>query len=105
MPRFYLGGGSAEAWDVSAKHADIHLFWGDTPARIAANIGTIRASERGHLTGSIATLTVAMSFALRSVESSSRPCANAALSILGLNALLFTAWLWLRLNDGALTHA
>jgi alkanesulfonate monooxygenase len=43
MPRFYLGGGSAEAWDVSAKHADIHLFWGDTPARIAANIGTIRA--------------------------------------------------------------
>ena len=42
---------------------------------------------------------------LRSVESSSRPCANAALSILGLNALLFTGWLWLRLNDGALTHA
>ena len=42
---------------------------------------------------------------LRSVESSSRPCANAALSILGLNALRFTAWLWLRLNDGALTHA
>ena len=34
------------------------------------NIGTIRASERGQLTGSIATLTVAMSFALRSVESS-----------------------------------
>jgi len=33
------------------------------------NIGTIRASERGQLTGSIATLTVAMSFALRSVES------------------------------------
>ncbi len=42
---------------------------------------------------------------LRSVESISRPCANAALSILGLNALLFTGWLWLRLNDGALTHA
>ena len=33
------------------------------------NIGTIRATERGQLTGSIATLTVAMSFALRSVES------------------------------------
>jgi len=33
------------------------------------NIGTIHANERGHLTGSIATLTVAMSFALRGVES------------------------------------
>jgi uncharacterized protein (DUF736 family) len=37
---------------------------------IPMNIGTIRASERGQLTGSIATLTVAMSFALRNVESS-----------------------------------
>ena len=41
-PRFYLGGGSADAWDVSAKHADIHLFWGDTPARIAETMATIR---------------------------------------------------------------
>ena len=42
-PRFYLGGGSTEAWDVSAKHADIHLFWGDTPQRIADNMASIRA--------------------------------------------------------------
>jgi len=41
-PRFYLGGGSAEAWQISAKHADIHLFWGDTPERVAENIATIR---------------------------------------------------------------
>jgi uncharacterized protein (DUF736 family) len=34
------------------------------------NIGTIRANERGALTGSIVTLTVAMSFALRGVASS-----------------------------------
>ena len=33
-PRFYLGGGSAEAWELSAKHSDIHLFWGDTPERL-----------------------------------------------------------------------
>ncbi|MGE0225990.1 MAG: LLM class flavin-dependent oxidoreductase [Acetobacteraceae bacterium] len=46
-PRFYLGGGSAEAWEVSARHADIHLFWGDTVERIAANIVTIhRMAER-----------------------------------------------------------
>jgi alkanesulfonate monooxygenase len=41
-PRFYLGGGSAEAWEISAKHSDVHLFWGDTPERIAANMTTIR---------------------------------------------------------------
>ena len=42
---------------------------------------------------------------LRSSASSSRPCANAAMSILGLHALLFTAWLWFRLNSGVLAHA
>ena len=47
-PRFYLGGGSAEAWEVSAKHSDIHLFWGDTPERIAANIAAIRALAARH---------------------------------------------------------
>ncbi len=41
-PKFYLGGGSAEAWTVSAKHCDVHLFWGDTPERIASNITEIR---------------------------------------------------------------
>lgn len=42
-PRFYLGGGSEEAWNLSARHSDVHLFWGDTPERIAANIRDIRA--------------------------------------------------------------
>ena len=42
-PRFYLGGGSEEAWNLSAKHSDVHLFWGDTPERIASNISNIRA--------------------------------------------------------------
>ena len=47
-PRFYLGGGSAEAWEISAKHSDIHLFWGDTPERIEANITTIRGMAARH---------------------------------------------------------
>ena len=47
-PRFYLGGGSQEAWAVSAKHSDVHLFWGDTPERIGANIGTIRVVAGRH---------------------------------------------------------
>lgn len=48
MPRFYLGGGSAEAWALSAKHSDVHLFWGDTPERIGANIATIRGLAAKH---------------------------------------------------------
>jgi alkanesulfonate monooxygenase len=47
-PRFYLGGGSAEAWELSAKHADIHLFWGDKPERIADNMRTIRGMAARH---------------------------------------------------------
>ena len=48
LPRFYLGGGSMEAWEISAKHSDIHLFWGDTPERIAANMATIRGMAARH---------------------------------------------------------
>lgn len=41
-PKFYLGGGSEEAWEMSAKHSDVHLFWGDLPETIATNIADIR---------------------------------------------------------------
>lgn len=37
-PRFYLGGGSAQAAEISAEHADVHLFWGDLPEKIAESI-------------------------------------------------------------------
>ncbi len=47
-PRFYLGGGSAQAWEVSARHSDVHLFWGDTPERIASNIAEIRRLAASH---------------------------------------------------------
>ena len=46
FPKFYLGGGSRPAWEVSAKHSDVHLFWGDLPQRIAENISEIRAMAR-----------------------------------------------------------
>lgn len=35
-PPFYLGGGSDAAQAVSVRHADVHLFWGDHPDRVAA---------------------------------------------------------------------
>jgi alkanesulfonate monooxygenase len=47
-PKFYLGGGSRQAWEISAKHSDVHLFWGDTPERIAANIAEIRKLASAH---------------------------------------------------------
>lgn len=47
-PPFYLGGGSEEAAALSAKHSDVHLFWGDTPERIAQNIAHIRNLADAH---------------------------------------------------------
>jgi alkanesulfonate monooxygenase len=48
FPKFYLGGGSRQAWELSAKHSDVHLFWGDLPERIAANIAEITEMARAH---------------------------------------------------------
>ncbi len=47
-PRFYLGGGSKQAWEISAKHSDVHLFWGDTYERIRANMAEIRQMAAAH---------------------------------------------------------
>src|SRR6478735_7389318 len=47
-PRFYLGGGSRQAWEISAKHSDVHLFWGDTYERIRSNMAEIRTMAAAH---------------------------------------------------------
>ena len=47
-PKIYLGGGSRQAWELSAKHSDVHLFWGDIPGRIAENITEIRRLAAVH---------------------------------------------------------
>src|SRR5262249_34932615 len=47
-PKFYLGGGSRQAWEISAKHSDVHLFWGDTYERIATNMREIRSMAATH---------------------------------------------------------
>jgi alkanesulfonate monooxygenase len=41
-PKFYLGGGSGQAAEISAKHSDVHLFWGDTTERIASNMEELK---------------------------------------------------------------
>jgi len=47
-PRFYLGGGSHQAWELSAKHSDVHLFWGDTYETIGSNMKTLREMAAKH---------------------------------------------------------
>ncbi len=47
-PPFYLGGGSKQAWEISAKHSDVHLFWGDTYERIRANMAEIKTMAAKH---------------------------------------------------------
>lgn len=47
-PKFYLGGGSGQAAELSAKHSDVHLFWGDTVEHIASSMADIRARAAKH---------------------------------------------------------
>jgi alkanesulfonate monooxygenase len=47
-PGFYLGGGSQQAWELSAKHSDVHLFWGDTYETIAQQMKTLREMAGKH---------------------------------------------------------
>lgn len=44
-PPFYLGGSSPAARKVSISHADVHLFWGDHPKRVQAEISEIDAER------------------------------------------------------------
>jgi alkanesulfonate monooxygenase len=43
-PPFYIGGISPAAVHVGAKHANVYLFWGNTPAQIKEDIATVRAA-------------------------------------------------------------
>lgn len=48
-PPFYLGGLSPAARELCAAHADVHLFWGDSPANIAKLVQEMdeRAAAKG----------------------------------------------------------
>ena len=45
-PPFFLGGGSEQALEISAKHSSVHLFWGDRPSSIKTKIADIRERAR-----------------------------------------------------------
>ena len=41
-PTIYLGGSSAPALDVAARHADVYLTWGEPPAAVTAKLDAVR---------------------------------------------------------------
>jgi alkanesulfonate monooxygenase len=47
-PPFYIGGISPAAQDVGAKHADVFLFWGNTPKQIREDIASVRSRAAAH---------------------------------------------------------
>jgi alkanesulfonate monooxygenase len=59
-PPFYIGGISPAAVDVGAKHADVYLFWGNTPEQIALDIATVK--ERAAVHGRLGELRYGMRF-------------------------------------------
>ena len=40
-PPFFLGGGSAQAAMVSARHSTVHLFWGETPDSVRKTMASL----------------------------------------------------------------
>lgn len=47
-PPFFLGGGSPQAAEISAKHSTVHLFWGDKPEVIATKVSEMKALAARH---------------------------------------------------------
>jgi alkanesulfonate monooxygenase len=42
-PDIYLGGSSAQAFDVAAEHADVYLTWGEPPAQVQEKLERMRS--------------------------------------------------------------
>lgn len=47
-PPLWFGGSSPAAMEVSAKHVDTYLSWGETPEQIGAKIATVRDTAARH---------------------------------------------------------
>ncbi|KAB8142475.1 FMNH2-dependent alkanesulfonate monooxygenase [Chloroflexia bacterium SDU3-3] len=47
-PPLYFGGSSPAAVEVAAKHVDLYLTWGETPAQVAAKIAEVRERAAAH---------------------------------------------------------
>jgi alkanesulfonate monooxygenase len=45
-PEIYLGGSSAPALDVAARHADVYLTWGEPPQAVAEKLDAVRTRAK-----------------------------------------------------------
>lgn len=67
-PPFYIGGTSAAAKTVGARHADVYLFWGDTPERIAEEIAEVRRVATAQGRGGSLTFGMRLQVVVRATE-------------------------------------
>ena len=77
QPRFFLGGGSDDAWHLSARHADVHLFWGDLPERIAANIAQLKVLAESYERDTELAFGMRLQIICRATEDEARAAADA----------------------------
>ncbi len=79
-PPFYIGGISPAAIEVGAKHADVYLFWGNTPEQIREDIATVNAAAAKH--GRAGQIRFGMRFQVlvRETESEARAAAEGLIS-------------------------
>ncbi|OQW69827.1 MAG: alkanesulfonate monooxygenase, FMNH(2)-dependent [Proteobacteria bacterium ST_bin12] len=47
-PPLFIGGSSEAAIELSAKHIDVHLTWGEPPAAVAEKVNVMRAAALKH---------------------------------------------------------
>lgn len=47
-PPFFLGGGSEQAAEISAKHSSVHLFWGEKPEIVKESVAKLQARAARH---------------------------------------------------------
>jgi alkanesulfonate monooxygenase len=48
FPPFFLGGGSPQAAQISAKHSSVHLFWGEKPSVVRDNVAKMQELAAQH---------------------------------------------------------
>jgi alkanesulfonate monooxygenase len=84
-PPFFLGGGSEQALEISAKHSSVHLFWGDRPSGIKTKIADLKQRAARH--GREGALNFGMRLQIVCADSEEQAWADAAHLIAGVDGV------------------
>jgi alkanesulfonate monooxygenase len=79
-PPFYIGGISPAAVDVGAKHANVYLFWGNTPERIADDIAAVRKAATRYSRDPEIRFGMRMQVLVRETEAEARQAAESLIA-------------------------